>query len=114
MTPPLETSEGGIPTAAAMTRLFLPQLKLDEEGQNVFWNLIGYERSEARREGYREAVLELLKTLIQLPKKDLTAEFLIELLENLGDPAAFKKYLDRRYEAERRDGASKTRRMRKS
>jgi hypothetical protein len=89
---------GGMPTADELMEIFASRYKLDEGGQRFLRELIGMASFEARREGYHDAVLELLDGLIHLSSKQkryLTPEFLKDMRQNLGSSGAFREYLRR-------------------
>jgi hypothetical protein len=99
--PDMERTAGGLPSPNVFKDIFVGQYNLDEGGQRFLRELIGLHESAARKEGYREAVLELLDGLIHISTKSRSAidrSFLKEIRENIGDYASFKHYMHRQEE----------------
>jgi hypothetical protein len=74
---------------------FVAQYKLEdnEAAQNYLLDLIAFAESGARREGYREAVLDLLDGLIIVSRDtNLSPEFLKKMRQTLGSPEAFTEF----------------------
>ena len=90
--------KGEMPTADVFEKIFVSRYQLDEGGQRFLGELIGMANSEARREGYRKAVLEVLDNLIYIsskPNSALTTEDLKYMRRNLSDEKSWRDYLRR-------------------